>query len=132
MLVDMTTVLAKNHILTGRSALAYRNWGCSGDPRVIMSVHSICDDIYQEPQWFVPLEKEFESEQYEDIEIATINQAIFDCFRYDYDDSNIYELMDVITDEETASFFKWLDERPSYKKLIKEKLDFYKFSEDVI
>lgn len=119
----MTNIIAPNTTLTGRSALAYRNFGTSSDPRVIFCASKEVEtDKYYQPIWVVPMDAEFEAEEYNGVQIATINQAIFDSFRYDYDDSHIEEMIECM---DIDDFTAWLENRPAYKELIADKLEEY-------
>lgn len=107
-IIDLTNCLSKHNILTGRSALSYRNFGCSSDPRVIMSVYDGDKDIYFEPRWLIPKENNFEIEIYNGRKIATINQALYHTFIYNYDDSVFDEIFDILTEKELNEFKIWL------------------------
>ena len=110
-LIDLTDCLSKNNILTGRSALAYRDFGCSSDPRVIMTIYNVKEDIYSEPRWLIPKDDSFEFEIYNSRKIATINQALYHTFIYCYDDSVFDEIFDILTDEDLDNFKIWLKEK---------------------
>lgn len=126
MIIDMTNIFANKSVLTGRSALAYRNFGVSADPRVITEVANIDHEIYVEPRWILPRDIDFEEDTYNNHKIASINQAIFDCIKYDYDDSNIEELLDCMSNEDILSFRNWLNSHNKYNE-IKDKLILYGF-----
>lgn len=118
-LIDLTDCLSKNNILTGRSALAYRDFGCSSDPRVIMTIYNGKGDIYSEPRWLIPKDDDFEFEIYNNKKIATINQALYHTFIYCYDDSVFDEIFDVISDDDLMNFKNWL----KIKNISKENLE---------
>lgn len=121
-IIDLTNSLAKKNILTGRSALAFRNFGCSSDPRVIMHVYNGKEDIYSEPRWFIPAENGFETEVLNGVKIATLNQSLYHALQYNYDDSLVEEINDLLTDEELEDFLNWMNIKRSDNALANEKI----------
>ena len=119
-------------ILTGRSALGYYNIGCSIDPRVIMIVSNISKEIYFEPLYIIPKEKNFEYNIIENnYKIASLNQAIYHTILYDYDDSCVFELSESLSDIQISDFIKWLKIRNLYYN-IEDKLYYYEFINESI
>ena len=125
-IANLTNSSLKNgEILTGRSALSYYNLGCSCDPRVIMVIGDVDHDIYYEPLWVIPREDNFEFAILDNgYRIATVNQALYHTFLYDYDYSCIYELLETIDEEMLNNFIIWLQETDRYNS-ISDKLESY-------
>lgn len=131
---DITHSLIKSGvILTGRSALDKYGLYCSGDPLCIMIISkNIHDDFYCQPIWTIPLEDESQIVDFSGIKMMSFNYSLYNLFKYEYDDSVLFEVLDSLDNNEIIDFINWMKNKKYAGKVFHNFLSDYRWKDYII